>query len=85
MHIVHSFGGNNYVLGFWFQKSTSNNPNLNPLIDAISILASNVSNTDNSTGSINMVYNLMSLLPTSLNNYYRYMGSLTTPPCRYDK
>lgn len=63
------------VLGFWFEISTTDNPNYNALLSQFSGVKFNGKQV-NVTG-----INLRGLLPSDLSNYYRYHGSLTTPPC----
>lgn len=78
LHAVHaSDKTDKYVVtGLFFQISNENNPALEPLIQAVDRLKGNVKSTE-----IN--FNLFSIYPKdgSLKKYYRYQGSLTTPPC----
>jgi len=64
------------VLGFFYEVSQVDNPNLTPLLQAISGLALG------SSASVSS-FKLSSLLPTSgiPETYYSYQGGLTTPGC----
>lgn len=77
MHLVHkSKQGLFTVLGFLFKLSDNNNPALDPLLNAV--------NVARSQGDwAKSVFSLSSILlsPGQMTNYYRYSGSLTTPPC----
>lgn len=77
MHLVHKSNEGVYsVLGFLFKLSKTNNPALNPLLKAI-LVAKDQDHWKIATLA------LSSILPdlTSLDKYYRYSGSFTTPPC----
>lgn len=63
------------VLGFWFRISETDNPNYNTLLSQFDnvMLKDKMANVSG--------INLQNLLPSDLSHYYRYQGSLTTPPC----
>ncbi|KAJ8312606.1 hypothetical protein KUTeg_009979 [Tegillarca granosa] len=63
------------VLGFWFRISETDNPNYNTLLSQFD----NVMFKDKMANVSGI--NLQNLLPSDLSHYYRYQGSLTTPPC----
>lgn len=63
------------VLGTLFKMSEEDNPLLYPIISGLS----KVKQPGNTT-KIDF-FEVASLLPAEMNKYYRYMGSLTTPPC----
>lgn len=63
------------VLGFWFKVSATDNSKFANLFNSIK----QVMNKDDETPISNV--NLDDLIPSTLNNYFRYKGSLTTPPC----
>merc|ERR1711970_12026 len=59
-----------------FEIQAEDNPALDPLVDSLmSILQENDYTDDVRAFSIG------SILPANLNDYYRYWGSFTTPPC----
>ncbi|CAF0723683.1 unnamed protein product [Brachionus calyciflorus] len=76
MHLVHkSKNGTFTVLGFLFTISEENNPGLDSLLEGVSV-ARDKGHWQNKT------FSLAAMLPESNTlNYYRYLGSLTTPPC----
>lgn len=78
LHAVHaSSQSDKYVVtGLFFQISKADNPALAPLVNVIDKLRGNIS-------SIDVNFNLFSIYPKeeTLKSYYRYAGSLTTPPC----
>ncbi|GFR77362.1 carbonic anhydrase [Elysia marginata] len=63
------------VLGFMFEISESDNPSLAPIVDKLS----EVKYKGNATALA--TFSLRDIIPTSLTRFYRYSGSLTTPPC----
>jgi carbonic anhydrase len=63
------------VIGLLFQVSPTDNPYLKQLTDRLS----QVESAGNSTTV--PLFDLISMLPTRLTDYYRYSGSLTTPAC----
>nr|ANJ65965.1 carbonic anhydrase [Hydroides elegans] len=63
------------VLGFFFQISEFDNPNLQNLVDALDVIP----NTDE-TATV-APFSIYDLIAYGLGPYYRYYGSLTTPPC----
>lgn len=63
------------VLGFFIEVGPIHNCNFGPVIDALK----NVPDKGN-TSSLTP-FKLRHMLPMQLRDYYRYMGSLTTPPC----
>ncbi|MFB6325391.1 carbonic anhydrase [Pantoea deleyi] len=72
-HFVHSQeGGDLAVVAVMFEVGKEN-PALAPLIDAMP-------NKENQQVSINREIDLRALFPQDL-HYYRFSGSLTTPPC----
>lgn len=77
LHLVHkSKSGRFAVLGFFFKISETDNAGLDGLLNSI--------NTARTEGeSVKATFSLNSILPnvSALNSYYRYSGSLTTPPC----
>lgn len=86
LHLVHAnTDGHLAVLGVFFNYSDNNEPNqyLAPIIQALGPINSTEDPTKLNT-TINE-YNIRNLLDglNALNNqgYYRYYGSLTTPPC----
>ncbi|XP_014896624.1 carbonic anhydrase 4b [Poecilia latipinna] len=89
MHIVHIKEGYNSlsqavkdptgiaVLGFFFQESLSENKKYTPLVDALKQIIKPTSNATLPDISLEMLIPPLS----SLNKYFRYNGSLTTPNC----
>lgn len=77
MHLVHkSKQGTLTVLGFMFKLSKTDNLALNPVLNGVAV-------AKNENHWKNVSFAMSSILPelTSLDKYYRYLGSLTTPPC----
>ena len=97
MHLVHKKNESLLVLGFFFRASFNDlfkksqflkimfqinfkiskydNKRLDPLIDALEYSESH------GYKNRKFEFNLFSILPLNLNRYFRYDGSLTTPPC----
>jgi len=63
------------VLGFMFQISVDDNPAMEPIVSGLS----SVINPNEKVDITGFVAD--SILPTGLTDYYRYLGSLTTPGC----
>ncbi|GFU22066.1 carbonic anhydrase 14 [Nephila pilipes] len=63
------------VLAVLFKLSDQDNPALEPIIDKLDDIRTEGSKVDMGD------FTLESLLPDDLMPYYRYEGSLTTPPC----
>ncbi|XP_061175512.1 carbonic anhydrase 2-like [Saccostrea echinata] len=63
------------VLGFFIEVGPIHNCNFGPVIDTLK----NIPDKGNSTSLT--PFKLRHILPMQLRDYYRYMGSLTTPPC----
>ncbi|MBN3313060.1 CAH4 anhydrase, partial [Atractosteus spatula] len=65
------------VLGFFYEESSTENPNYNPIIEALSKI--------NKSGESVALHGVIldKLIPAKENRtkYYRYEGSLTTPSC----
>ncbi|CAN7986470.1 unnamed protein product [Ixodes hexagonus] len=65
------------VIAVLFEISKSNNPNFQKIVDALSRIR-----TEDTNGvELPSPVVLNDLLPTISSHYYRYRGSLTTPPC----
>jgi carbonic anhydrase len=77
LHFVHeSKTGELAVLGIIFEISETDNPDLNVLVNAIGYV-----NLYNSSVVTLNIYKMFNLEMLNSNGYYRYIGSLTTPPC----
>jgi len=63
------------VLGIFLELSETDNPALQPLIDAIPTIAEDFDEKPLAP------HPLESLLPTNTHRFYRYSGGLTTPTC----
>jgi carbonic anhydrase len=63
------------VLGLFLEEQDEDNPKLGVIIDNLI----NITYKDNSVSVPSFA--LRSLLPDNLSHFYRYEGSLTTPPC----
>ncbi|KAM8977346.1 carbonic anhydrase 4-like [Pelodytes ibericus] len=65
------------VLGFFYEETEQDNANYKNLIDALSNIV------DKDKASVVDNIKIEDLIPdsTDLKHYYRYQGSLTTPPC----
>jgi len=77
VHFVHraQFGNTLAVLAVLFDRQRDDNPYLNDLLQAIN-------RTVNTTTAFEQQIDFSRLLPTSPTpRFYRYNGSLTTPPC----
>ncbi|XP_054711672.1 carbonic anhydrase 7-like [Uloborus diversus] len=64
------------VLAVLFKLDDEDNPALTPIIDKLDDVRQEGSKAD-----LDDAFTLESLLPDDLMPYYRYKGSLTTPPC----
>ncbi|XP_067687020.1 carbonic anhydrase-like [Haliotis asinina] len=63
------------VLGFFFEIGNTSHPGIQKIVDVLSSI------TDAGTNTTVTPFMLNELLPSSLDNFYRYSGSLTTPNC----
>lgn len=76
LHLVHrSEEGNLAVIGVLFKNTRKNNAALNPIVESLKSVQYKDQQTDLPPPLI-----LNELLPR-IKSYYRYNGSLTTPPC----
>lgn len=64
------------VVAVFFQVAAEDNPQLNPLFDQISRVR-----CAGQSVILNDFLTVASFLPVNRNDFYRYQGSLTTPPC----
>lgn len=79
IHLVHkSNDGILTVIGFLFKVSKQDNPILNPMLSTIRSMNSSFPNA-----FLNLSLNALLPNVTAINSagYFRYIGSLTTPPC----
>ena len=65
------------VLGIFFEIQKDDNKALEPMMNALDEIATKDLNTKVKMQSAS----LATLLPSDTKNFYRYMGSLTTPGC----
>ncbi|KAL5015627.1 hypothetical protein ScPMuIL_007290, partial [Solemya velum] len=65
------------VLGFMFQVSVDPNPGLSPIVDKLQDVQSEGSSSYIDSGTMA----LSDILPESFGPFFRYTGSLSTPPC----
>jgi carbonic anhydrase len=63
------------VIGVFLKVQSHDNPHLEPIINALKSVKVPGSSTDVPA------FNLLNLLPNNKDCFYRYQGSLTTPPC----
>lgn len=78
IHLVHQSAAGNYaVLGLMFVTGTTDNPSLNSLLKLVHSL-----DTANMTALLvsKLIEGFLPNLSVK-SDYFRYMGSLTTPPC----
>ncbi|CAH1802318.1 unnamed protein product [Owenia fusiformis] len=70
------------VLGFFFQVGDADNTAYNPILDSLSGTVLNATGISQAEGSVPS-FSLESIIPSisSLDDYFRYSGSLTTPTC----
>lgn len=74
LHLVHLDENSNVaVLGFLFELSEMDNPDMKPLINSLENIQDGV--------GLKININLFDVFPKDLEDYYRYSGSFTTPPC----
>lgn len=67
------------VLGFFIAVGPIHNCNFGPVVNALTNVQPGVSQYSINTTAT--PFKLRHMLPMQLTDYYRYMGSLTTPPC----
>ncbi|XKL60899.1 hypothetical protein PGB90_007956 [Kerria lacca] len=64
------------VLAYFFEISETDNVAYAKIIDSLKYI-----NKPHTSVKINDTFSLSSLLPKNRDNYFTYIGSLTTPPC----
>ncbi|CAL1299773.1 unnamed protein product, partial [Larinioides sclopetarius] len=79
LHIVHEKNkgtGDLAIVAVFLEISKRNNPDLEPIITSLPKVS-----VPGPAVLIKKSFPLTNLLPDDISHYYRYMGSLTTPPC----